>query len=63
MLTEINRLDLLEHWIIHLFNDESENHIMREALAVQQMTEAGFVNIQLQSRLQVNALLTALKPE
>ena len=63
VLTEINRLDLLEHWIIHLFNDESENHIMREALAIQQMTAAGFVNIQLQSRLQVNALLTALKPE
>lgn len=62
VLTEINRLDLLEHWIIHLFNDESENHIMREALAIQQMTEAGFVDIQLQSRLQVNALLTALKP-
>jgi hypothetical protein len=35
---------------------------MREALAIQQMTAAGFVNIQLQSRLQVNALLTALKP-
>lgn len=62
VLTQINRLDLLEHWIIHLFNDESENHIMREALAIQQMTEAGFVDIQLQSRLQVNALLTALKP-
>lgn len=62
VLTEINRLDLLEHWIIHLFNDESENHIMREALAIQQMTAAGFVNIQLQSRLQVNALLTAVKP-
>jgi ubiquinone/menaquinone biosynthesis C-methylase UbiE len=61
VLTEINRLDLLEHWIIHLFNDESENHIMRETLAIQQMTAAGFKQIEIRLRLEVNALLTAIK--
>jgi ubiquinone/menaquinone biosynthesis C-methylase UbiE len=62
VLTGINRLDLLEHWIIHLFNDESENHIMREALAVQQLTTAGFKQIELKHRTAVNALLIAVKP-
>lgn len=61
VLTEIDRLDLLEHWIIHLFNDESENHIMRESIALQQMLEAGFQRIQFKSRHEVNALLTAAK--
>jgi len=61
VLTGINRLDLLEHWIIHLLNDEAENHIMREANAIQQMTETGFKHIQLKFRKDVNALLTASK--
>lgn len=61
VLTQINRLDLLEHWIIHLFNDESENHIMRESIALQQMIAAGFERIQFKARHEVNALLTATK--
>ncbi len=61
VLTPINRLDLLEHWIVHLFNDESENHIMREAKALQQMAAAGFKQIELTHRQEVNALLTAVK--
>ncbi|MDD1621082.1 MAG: class I SAM-dependent methyltransferase [Methylococcaceae bacterium] len=61
VLTGINRIDLLEHWIIHLFNDESENHIMREATALQQLAEAGFKLIELKQRMDVNALVTAVK--
>jgi ubiquinone/menaquinone biosynthesis C-methylase UbiE len=61
VLTEINRLDLLEHWIVHLFNDESENHVMRESVALAQMAEAGFRDIDLQQRMEVNALVTAVK--
>ncbi len=61
-LTEINRLDLLEHWIIHLFSDESESHIMREAVALRQLEDAGFEQIKLKLRHDVNALLTAVKP-
>lgn len=61
VLSAINRLDLLEHWIIHLFNDESENHIMREAKAIQQMTDCGFQEIALSQRKDVNALVTAVK--
>lgn len=62
VLVGINRLDLLEHWIIHLFSDESENHVMRESSALQQMQDAGFTEIKLRYRMEVNALVTGVKP-
>ncbi len=55
------RLDLLEHWIIHLFSDESENHVMRESHALKQLSDAGFSHIQLSNRIEVNALVRASK--
>jgi hypothetical protein len=54
-------LDLLEHWIIHLFSDESENHIMRESVAVKQLNEVGFQAIELKLRQEVNGLVIAKK--
>jgi ubiquinone/menaquinone biosynthesis C-methylase UbiE len=62
VLTGINRLDLLENWIVHLFSDESENHVMREAIAVKQMQQTGFININVSHRMEANALATAYKP-
>lgn len=62
VLTGINRLDLLEHWIVHLFSDESENHVMRETTSLNQLRNAGFIDIQLKHRNEVNALVTAIKP-
>ncbi|MEQ1738475.1 MAG: methyltransferase domain-containing protein [Methyloglobulus sp.] len=62
VLTGINRLDLLEHWIVHLFSDESENHVMRQSAALQHIQDAGFTDISLTHRMEVNALVTALKP-
>ena len=59
VLTKIERYDLLEHWIVHLFNDESENHVMRETVAINALQEAGFDDICLSDRDGVNALLTA----
>ena len=60
-LIEINKLDVLEHWIVHLFADESENHVMRETFSLQQLKQAGFKEISLTHRCEVNALVTALK--
>jgi ubiquinone/menaquinone biosynthesis C-methylase UbiE len=60
-LISLNRLDVLEHWIIHLLSDESENHIMRETVALKQLAESGFKQIKLTNRLEVNALVTAVK--
>jgi tRNA (cmo5U34)-methyltransferase len=62
VLTKINRLDLLEHWIIHLFSDESENHVMRESVSLQQLQAVGFSDISLTKRMEVNALVKAVKP-
>jgi ubiquinone/menaquinone biosynthesis C-methylase UbiE len=61
ILIGLNRPDLLEHWIIHLFNDESENCIMREGVALQQMAAAGFKQIEVRFRVDVNALVVADK--
>jgi ubiquinone/menaquinone biosynthesis C-methylase UbiE len=55
------KLDLLQHWIIHLFNDESENHVMRETVALEQLRNAGFSAVNLTNRVEVNALVTATK--
>ena len=60
-LIEINKLDVLEHWIVHLFADESENHVMRETFSLQQLKQAGFKEIQLSNRCEVNALVSAIK--
>mgnify|MGYP000140792407 FL=1 len=62
VLVAENKLDLLEHWIIHLFNDESENHVMRETPALEALHEVGFIAINLSYRSGVNALVTAVKP-
>jgi ubiquinone/menaquinone biosynthesis C-methylase UbiE len=62
VLIAANKPDLLEQWILHLFSDESENHIMRESAALAQLQNAGFIDIQLNHRMNVNALVTATKP-
>jgi tRNA (cmo5U34)-methyltransferase len=62
VLTGINRLDLLEHWIVHLFSDESENHVMRQSNAIRQLHEAGFSGISMSDRMAVNVLVKAVKP-
>ena len=61
VLVKLGKLDVLEHWITHVFNDESENHVMREAVAIQQLHEIGFKNITLSERQELNALLIAEK--
>lgn len=48
--------------MLHLFSDESENHVMRESFALKQLAQTGFVKINLSHREQVNALVTAFKP-
>lgn len=56
-----DKIDLLEHWITHLFADESENHVMRESVALKQLEKAGFAEVRLSQRTEVNALVTATK--
>jgi tRNA (cmo5U34)-methyltransferase len=56
---EMNRPDLLEQWIVHLFSDESEEHIMRLRPALAMMNDIGFGNVALHFRDGVNALVSA----
>ena len=62
VLVELQRLDVLQQWIVHLFSDESANHIMRETEALGQLRAVGFKDIQLQHRMDVNAVVQATKP-
>ncbi len=59
----MNRPDLLEQWVVHLFSDESEDHIMRLQPALDDMAAIGFSNIDLHYREGTNALVSAVKPQ
>lgn len=60
--TAIGRTDLLEHWIIHLFSDESPDHVMRLTPALEAMQTLGFSGVEVAFRAGVNALVTGGKP-
>jgi ubiquinone/menaquinone biosynthesis C-methylase UbiE len=57
----LNRIDLLEHWIIHLFSDESPDHVMRLGTAMDTMAAIGFDPVEVHYRDGVNTLMSALK--
>jgi tRNA (cmo5U34)-methyltransferase len=57
----MNRPDLLEQWVVHLFSDESEEHIMRMRPALDAMAEIGFRDIACHFREGPNALVSARK--
>lgn len=57
------RYDVLQQWIVHLFSDESPDHVMRTAPSLAWMTEVGFRPITLLHRDGVNALVQATKPQ
>jgi ubiquinone/menaquinone biosynthesis C-methylase UbiE len=58
----IGRYDVLEQWIVHLFSDESEDHIMRLAPALSQLESLGFDPVEIRFRSGVDTLLVATKP-
>jgi tRNA (cmo5U34)-methyltransferase len=58
----IARFDLLEQWVLHLFSDESSDHIMRLSPSVAKMRGIGFDPVEVHFRDGVNTLLAAVKP-
>lgn len=60
--TAMGRTDLLEHWIIHLFSDESPDHIMRLKPALDTMQACGFESVTVHFRDGVNTLVSGGKP-
>lgn len=59
----IGRYDLLEQWIVHLFSDESPDHIMRLAPALACLQNLGFAPVEVLFREGVNTVLIAVKPD
>lgn len=62
IFTKMNRLDLLEDWIVHLLSDESPQHIMYFEPALEQLHAAGFAPVTVEFREGVDTLVTAVKP-
>jgi ubiquinone/menaquinone biosynthesis C-methylase UbiE len=61
-LLGIGRSDVLEQWIVHLFSDESADHVMRYAPALASMRDAG-MSVTTPFRDGVNSLVMARVPE
>ena len=62
IFTKMNRIDLLEDWVIHLLSDESPRRIMYFEPALQQLRTAGFAPVTVEFRDGVDTVVTALKP-
>ncbi len=60
LFKEMNRLDLLEDWIVHLFSDESPEHIMYYEPALAHLRALGFT-VAVDFREGVDTLLRAVK--
>lgn len=58
----IDRYDLLEEWVLHLFGDESPAHIMQFTPTVELLRQIGFSPVAVEWREGVDTLLAATKP-
>jgi tRNA (cmo5U34)-methyltransferase len=58
----LKRYDLLEDWVVHLFSDESPEHIMYFSPALERLRSAGFDPVQVEYREGVDTLVAAFKP-
>ena len=58
---ELKRFDLLEQWIVHLFSDESPDHIMRLSPSIACLKDIGFNPVEVRYRDGINTLLVAEK--
>ena len=59
---EMQRYDLLEDWVVHLFGDESPQRIIRLTPALEHLREVGFAPVNVEFREGVDTLVTAGKP-
>lgn len=61
LFRELDRLDLLEDWIVHLYSDESPEHIMYYQPSLTQLAAIGFAPVTVDFREGVDTLLKAVK--
>lgn len=62
LFREIDRLDLLEDWIVHLISDESPRNIMYFEPALAQLRATGFLDVTVDFRDGVDTLIRAIRP-
>jgi tRNA (cmo5U34)-methyltransferase len=62
LFRQIDRLDLLEDWIVHLISDESPKIIMYYTPSLEQLRQIGFADISVDFREGVDTLVRATKP-
>ncbi len=62
LFKQLDRLDLLEDWIVHLYSDESPDHIMYFKPALEQLASLGFAPVEVEFREGVDTLVKAAKP-
>lgn len=60
LFKEMNRLDLLEDWVVHFFSDESPEHIMYFTPSVERMRMLGFA-VEIDYRDGVDTLVRAIR--
>ena len=58
----LNRYDLLQEWVVHLFSDESPEHIMYFSPAIEHLHEVGFSPVSIEYREGVDTRVAATKP-
>jgi ubiquinone/menaquinone biosynthesis C-methylase UbiE len=61
LFRQIDRLDLLEDWVVHFYSDESPEHIMYFTPSLKQLEALGF-KVTVDYREGVDTLLRAFKP-
>ncbi|QGM98400.1 class I SAM-dependent methyltransferase [Methylocystis parvus] len=60
LFREIDRLDLLEDWVVHFYSDESEDHIMHFTPSMERLKALGF-SVTVDFREGVDTLVRAVK--
>ncbi len=61
LFRQIDRLDLLEDWVVHLYSDESPDHIMYFQPSLQELAALGFDPVTVEFREGVDTLLKAVR--
>jgi ubiquinone/menaquinone biosynthesis C-methylase UbiE len=61
-MAALDRIGLLEEWVLHLISDEHAEHIMRLTPAIENLKAVGFGEVKVEHREGVDTLLTAVKP-
>jgi tRNA (cmo5U34)-methyltransferase len=61
LFRQIDRLDLLEDWVVHLQSDESPEHIQYFQPSMRQLETLGFAPVTVNFREGVDTLVTAVK--